>query len=57
MMKSFIRVTDNLADLALDISNTKEKFASYVQQATSFYFKCNAGKTSNPIYGRLKNRF
>lgn len=38
-MKSFIRVIDNLDDLALDISNAKEKFASYVQQAASFYFK------------------
>ena len=37
-MKSFIRVTDNLDNLALDISNAKEKYASYVQQATFFYF-------------------
>jgi len=33
MMKGFTRVADSLDDLALDIPNARDKFASYVQQA------------------------
>jgi hypothetical protein len=46
MMKGFTRVADSLDDLALDIPNAREKFASYVEQA-----KVNGWLVSSFTYG------
>jgi hypothetical protein len=46
MMKGFTRVADSLDDLALDIPNAREKFASYVEQA-----KMNGWLVSSFTYG------
>jgi len=46
MMKGFTRVVDSLDDLALDIPNAREKFASYVEHA-----KVNGWLVSSFTYG------
>lgn len=48
MVKGFTRIADSLDDLALDIPNARDKFASYVQQA-----KANGWLVSSFTFGTI----